>query len=232
VVIPYVSDNEDYIFNERLRKNFLKEVFVMVRRYVRPNAGFTLVEIMVVLAVILVLMGIGFLAYNKFIGQSKETKMYADMKQFGTAILAMYQDTGALAGRDNGVPFPDSLYNANSITNQGVQNKWRGPYVKSPPVCPFDGCEYATDYTTGQANGVGQTYMYFITASNVPLENALALARNVDGDERIMKNECLVGDIQATVQGNKKPCEVYIENNTGGAGTKIKVYYVFMTGRY
>jgi prepilin-type N-terminal cleavage/methylation domain-containing protein len=205
----------------------------MVRRHVRPNAGFTLVEIMVVLAVILVLMGIGFLAYNKFIGQSKESKMYADMKQLGTAILAMYQDTGALAGMDQtNVPFPDSLFNVNSIKKDTVKTKWRGPYVKNPPVCPFDDCRYETDYKAGQANNVGETYLYFITASNVPLENALALARNVDGDERITKGECLASKIKDTVSGNEKPCEVYLENNTGGAGTKIKVYYVFMTGRY
>jgi prepilin-type N-terminal cleavage/methylation domain-containing protein len=204
----------------------------MVRRHVRPNAGFTLVETMVVLSVILVLTGIGFLAYNKFIGQSKETKMHADMKQLGTAILAMYQDTGALAGRDDGVPFPDSLYNVNAISPTSVKDKWKGPYVKNPPVCPFDGCTYATDYTTGQANNVGETYLYFITASNVPLENAIALARNVDGDERITNKECLAGEISDAVKGNKKPCEIYLEKNSGGVGTKIKVYYTFMAGRY
>jgi prepilin-type N-terminal cleavage/methylation domain-containing protein len=207
----------------------------MVRRHVRPNAGFTLVEIMVVLSAVLVLMGVGFLAYSNLISQSKEAKVYSDLRDLGTATLVMYQNTGALAGKDQGVPFPDSLVTANAIDSTSaasVKNKWRGPYLKVAPVCPFNGCQYGVDYTKGQASKPGQTYLYFITASNVPLPSALTISKNANGDDKVSAGKCVSSEISNVVQGTEtKPCEVYLSTNTGDATTKVTVYYVFMSGR-
>lgn len=194
------------------------------------QAGFTIIEMMVALIIVLILGGIGFVAYSKFIGQSKETKLLSDLKEYGVAVQSMYADTGALAGLGNTVPFPDALINPNSIQNASVKTKWRGPYIKNPPVCPFDGCQYQLDYTTGQANAVGQIYQYYVKATNVPLENAITLSRAANGDTRV--NECITSNISQVVSGAAKSCEVYLSNTSGGAGTKVDVYYTFMTGRY
>ena len=194
------------------------------------NRGFTAVELLIVLIVLMILGAVGFFAYDKLIAKSKVYTLEEHLKQYGDALLAMYQDTGAFAGLETSVPFPDSLITPSVITDSAIKQKWKGPYIKTIPSCPYSGCQYGVDYTTGQAQNVGETYLYFVTATNVPLADALELARKLDGDDRISAGECLEADIANAVAGTSKPCLIYLSNNTGGAGTKVKVYYTFYTG--
>lgn len=197
----------------------------------KGNRGFTAVELLVVLVGLMILGAIGFFAYDKIIGKSKVYTLQQHLKQYGDAIYVMYQDTGALAGLDPNVPFPDSLISPNSIADATVAQKWKGPYIQTIPSCPYNGCQYGVDYTTGQANNVGDTYLYFVTATNVPLADALELARKLDGDNRIAAGECLEADIPNAVANTSNPCKVYLSANSGGAGTTVTVYYTFYTGR-
>lgn len=195
----------------------------------RRNAGFTIVELMVVLIVVLILSGIGFVAYTKYIESSKVAKLQADLKEYGTALLGFYTDTGALPGLDGG-PFPQALANASAIQDQAIRESWKGPYIKTIAVCPFTGCAYEVDYTTGQANAVGQVYQYFVVARRVPLKNALEISKRLNGDTRVQ--ECVVSNVPAVVNGQQAPCTVYLSQITGGSDTKVDVYYTFASGSY
>ncbi len=195
----------------------------------RRNAGFTIVELMVVLIVVLILSGIGFVAYTKYIESSKVAKLQADLKEYGTALLGFYTDTGALPGLDGG-PFPQVLANASAIENEAIKESWKGPYIKTIAVCPFTGCVYEVDYTTGQANAVGQVYQYFVIARKVPLKNALEISKRLNGDARVQ--ECVVSNIPSVVNGQQAPCTVYLSRTTGGSDTKVDVYYTFASGSY
>lgn len=202
---------------------YIKEVQKMRSR------GFTIVELMVVLIIVMILGGIGFVAYTRYIEGSKVAKLQADLKEYGTALLGFYTDTGALPGLEGG-PFPDVLASTSSIQDQNVKDAWKGPYIKTAAVCPFTGCVYEVDYTTGQANVVGQVYQYFVVARQVPLKNAIELSKRLNGDRRV--NECLTSNIASVASGVQSPCAVYLSQNTGGSATKVDVYYTFASGSY
>lgn len=195
----------------------------------KKNAGFTIVELMVVLIVVLILSGIGFVAYTKYIESSKVAKLQADLKEYGTALLGFYTDTGALPGLDGG-PFPDVLANASAIQDQAIRDAWKGPYIKTIPVCPFTACRYEVDYTTGQANAVGQVYQYFVVARNVPLKNALEISKRLNGDNRVQ--ECITSNIANVVNGQQSPCVVYLTQISGGSEVKVDAFYTFASGSY
>lgn len=196
------------------------------------QAGFTILELMVVMIVIAILSAIGFVAYTKYIENAKVSKLTADLKEYGNAILSFYSDTGQLVGIDNTVPFPNALANSSYITDNEVKDAWKGPYIKTIPTCPFTGCRYEVDYTTGQATTQGQVYQYFVVARNVPLKQALEIARNMNGDKRMKNNECVVGNVSQVVNGTLQPCAIYLSNTTGGSNAKVDVYYTFSAGSY
>jgi len=194
------------------------------------QAGFSLMELMVVLAIILLLVGGGYMVYDQFIKKGKVSRLLSDLQNLETAQNAFYNDTGTYAGMTPEVPFPDALLNRQAITNQDIAQRWRGPYLKVRPQCPYDNCVYQTDFTTGAATNVGETYLYFIVATNVPLEDALEASRKVNGNDRVENGECLTADIPNAVAGASLPCRIYLSQNTGGAGTRVDVFYTFATG--
>lgn len=58
------------------------------------NSGFTLVELMVVMAIIAILATAGISQYSKFIGKARDTARIADIRAIETAIIS-YQSTNS-----------------------------------------------------------------------------------------------------------------------------------------
>ncbi|KAJ51629.1 general secretion pathway protein G [Clostridium tetanomorphum] len=110
--------------------------------------GFTLVELLVVIAIIAILAAI--IAPNAFkaIEKSKVSRTLSDMKSFKTAALQFYADVGFFpADVSNGIDpglgsnsvydipetgynFGTSVYDKNYI--QIVKERWKGPYLDFP----------------------------------------------------------------------------------------------------
>ncbi|WP_457628490.1 hypothetical protein [Persephonella sp.] len=198
---------------------------------VRSQAGFSTMDILIALVIIMILAGGGFLAYQGFIKKGQASRLISDFQNLETAMMAFANDTGTYPGLTAAAPFPDALLTVSVITDTNIAERWRGPYIKVAPVCPFDGCQYQTDFTTGQAANPGEIYQYFIVATNVPIENALEVSRKLNGDQRVQNGECLTADIPNVVAGTTPACKVYLSANTGGAGTRVDVFYTFATGR-
>ncbi len=192
------------------------------------RSAFISTELIVVLSVLLVIVG-GIIASGLF----SKKNVFALLKTFdavATAQTAMNSDTGYYAGESDAVPFPDALLNPSSITDSTIRQRWRGPYLKTVPTCPYANCAIDVDFTTGAATNPGEIYQYFITATNVPLEDALELSRKENGDSRV--SECTESNIANVVTGSQKPCAVYLSTTTGGRNTKVTVYYTFASGTY
>lgn len=100
----------------------------MIRRALKDDRGFTLVELMVVLVIIGILVAIAVPIYNKTQDSAKETACKANLRTLDGAI-AQYK-------LDNGGNAPGSLEDLKT-----------GGYIKEVPKCPGKGDVGATDYS-------------------------------------------------------------------------------------
>jgi len=87
-------------------------------RRAAAERGFTLVEVMIVIAIIGLIAGIVALNAGRLFGEAKADKVKADAKVIGDAILLFSKDCGGLPGGLEDL-----------IQNPGVDN-WRGPYIQ------------------------------------------------------------------------------------------------------
>ncbi len=62
-----------------------------IRKFMRGEKGFTLIEMMVVLIIIAVLIGAGIRAYMGYIGRAKITKATGDISTMAAALDSYYQ---------------------------------------------------------------------------------------------------------------------------------------------
>jgi general secretion pathway protein G len=96
------------------------------RRRDRSRAGFTLIEIMVVVVIIGMLAGVAGLRLQQRVNESRITGARANLHNIGMAI-SMYQlDTGTL---------PPNL--AALMTQPAGARNWRGPYMEYLPQDPW-----------------------------------------------------------------------------------------------
>jgi general secretion pathway protein G len=90
------------------------------------KAGFTLIEIMVVVIIIGILAGLAAVKVGKRVGQSQEAGARANIKTIGMAIALYEVDNGKL---------PANL--AALMSSPGGANNWQGPYLDTLPKDPW-----------------------------------------------------------------------------------------------
>lgn len=104
----------------------------MVRQLPRVRAlgGFTLLELLVVVAIIGMLVGYVGPRYFKQIGKSQVTVVRDQFHAFGQALDHYRLDTGHYPGTEQGL--------AALMTKPANEPKWNGPYLqKEPPLDPW-----------------------------------------------------------------------------------------------
>lgn len=109
------------------------------------KSGFTLVEIMIVVAIIGILAGMGTLAIMKSINGSREKAAESELAIISSAILQLAWDTGKWPnGADRGTPGStmvlDLSAQAAGLTgNDGTfpAELWKGPYYDGNTVDPW-----------------------------------------------------------------------------------------------
>ena len=201
----------------------------------RAIGVFTIIAIMVSIGVIAAIT-----AYyvkngglSKLLFSSKTNQLIAVFQNVKTAQMASYRDTGFFAGMTlpSGAlyPFPDGLLYKNAVPDE-IKPRWKGPYLKTAPKCPFSGCTIDVDFNTGAARNLGEVAEYFIVAHRVPIQYALDISRKFNGDNRVQ--ECTTGIISDVVAGNAKPCVIYLSTVTGAPNTPVDVYYTFFQYTY
>ena len=103
------------------------------------RAGFTLIEIMVVVVIIGILAGLAAVKLSGRVGQAQDAGAKANIQTIGTAIAMFEVDTGSM---------PPNL--AALQTKPGSANNWRGPYLDPVPKDPWgNDFQYQIDGNSG-----------------------------------------------------------------------------------
>lgn len=97
----------------------------MKRRKHRKQAGFTLVELMVVVVIIAILAGVVVVNYAGRTQAAYESRIRADFKAVEDAIQFFQMDTHR---------YPENIEELMQSDAEG----WNGPYLKKPPVDPWN----------------------------------------------------------------------------------------------
>ena len=94
----------------------------------RTKTGFTLVELVVVIAIVALLATILTPNVLKSIDKAKITKTVADLKTIKQAAIGIYTSLGVFPAE--GASCSDRGFVTNSAVPANLQNKWEGPYLE------------------------------------------------------------------------------------------------------
>jgi prepilin-type N-terminal cleavage/methylation domain-containing protein len=124
----------------------------MMTTHLRNRAGFTLIELMIVVAVIGILTTIGIGFYTSMQQSARVAKAQADSRAIATAVTGYLAHTGVL---------PPSLA-ALTVTVTNPMGQTGGPFLANVPTAPSGGSPSWTTYTYSSNPTAGT---FSITAS-------------------------------------------------------------------
>lgn len=114
------------------------------------SKGFSLIELMVVIAIIGVLTSIGIISFSQARNKANIAKAKGDLSALRTAVSNLELDTGLLPGGLLPTPCVQNqetylnAANAGIMSNNGTFTNWSGPYMSTLPKDPW-GREYYFD---------------------------------------------------------------------------------------
>ena len=123
----------------------------------RPEAGFTLVELLVVLAILGLLVAVATPQVIKYLGRAKVDTARIQMKDLSTALDLFLVDVGRYPTQQEGL---EAL-----VANPGTLPNWHGPYVKAVTV-PLDPWGHPYQYRFPGQNGSDYD-LYTLDSNNV-----------------------------------------------------------------
>ena len=89
------------------------------------DKGFTMVELLIVMAVLLILLGISIPTYTVFRDKARETATEMEMLSLAKALELYNTDNQAYPVTDN---YPDALIVGNYIKSVSLRDAWNGTY--------------------------------------------------------------------------------------------------------
>lgn len=145
----------------------MKHAFSFTRHARRPAKGFTIVELLVVIAVVGILASITIVAYNSTRAMADDAKMKASMDQLAKAMQQFYADTGKLP--IGGYGSNGTLANDECPTATTINGGWIG---KGMYLCSTEDVMTAKNY-------IPSTFVESLPSNNLysPSDSALLKSR-------------------------------------------------------
>ena len=164
-------------------------------KYFKDNYGFTLIEIMIVIAIVSILSGIVIIKTNEQVEYARGAKIVADMKIIENAVALYYLDNGnipkTIVGMTTDV-FSPNLHKHDLVPNYIVQ--WsEAPIGNLRFKCP-DG--KVRVYNVEKLNNSGKRNYYAWNSQKAPMDQQVTFLQNT-------AQQYLTGE------GKQKPDETY-----------------------
>ena len=122
-------------------------------RKLRSQKGFTLIELMIVVAIIGILAAIAIPLYANVQARARVAKVQADLRTLASAVSMYQAHTGSL---------PASLDNL-TVTVSNGQGQTAGPFMASIPTAPSGGSPTWSAYSAAYSSNANGTFA--LTAS-------------------------------------------------------------------
>lgn len=128
----------------------------------QDNRGFTLVELLIVIAIVGIISAIGIMAYNTFMEKAKKVQALAQLKKIRVAIEDLAYDTEMWPGPNPVGETADkevwdlTKKKAGLVKASKKFTNWNGPYIDEIPPDPW-GSKYFFDpdyYIDGEKHAV------------------------------------------------------------------------------
>lgn len=124
--------------------------------------GFTLVELLIVIAIIAILSAIGLIAYSNFIKNARNSRRQADLKLVQTALEDYHSDQLFYPG--NSFSFASAFSLTNSTGNPNTVSNSK-TYLNNVPIGPLTSSEYL--YKPYKWNSQGTAFVDCVDSDNL-----------------------------------------------------------------
>ncbi len=145
--------------------------FILYSRYSRRSRGFTLMELLVVIAVMGVLITVGISSYTSTQRKSRDVRRKNDMRQIASALELYYNDKGRYPNDDGAgkIKGCDALDNVVCAWGSLMKDKNGTIYMVTLPGDPASGGQYYYDAYGGQGKGY-QLYARLENSQDIDLK--------------------------------------------------------------
>lgn len=111
----------------------------------RSRAGFTLIELMVVVVILATLVGLGIIGVTRVLKNAEKSKRNACAELIESAIMAYKNEHGAYPLGEQTYPNVDVLTFGN-VNNNRSANETKNPCKSTRPKCPYNACKLYHQY--------------------------------------------------------------------------------------
>lgn len=183
-------------------------------KQMRKQGGFTMVELMVIVVVLMILGGVGYAAFNGAGDRARTASVLQGMKEQTSALERYRSDTGCFPRKLSSLFDKAKNTDADTYCGLDVTAKWQDPYTNMAPLDAANNI-ITDNFSPGSVMSIGQdttsvasTTIYYVDVNGLPgdlVKRVVASCNNTDKAAALpadlSKTTCM-GAVTAAGSGN------------------------------